>query len=156
MRLLPSQLQSEQLIARVIPRNVFLPFHAPHSGSMFFIGNANALLSAALIVAGVAIPAAYDAQWLVGLLFAFLIALNAFFIRKAAKTFDVVVKKVLDHDEDIVTLQQISEVVLTDMLIESAGDPSVGRRKNDALLRMLLGRLPQKRRRLPSEIAVNE
>lgn len=120
---------------------------------MFPIGNANVILSALLIVAG---APTFDAQWLVGLLFAGLITLNAFFIRRAAKTFDIVVKKIIDHDEDIATLQQISEVVLTDMLIESAGDPTIGRRKNDALIRMLLGRLPQRRQRLPSEIAVNE
>ncbi len=140
----------------MIARNVHFPFHAHHSGEMFFIGNANVILAATLIAAGIAVPATFDAQWLVGLLFAGLITLNAFFIRKAAKTFDVVVKKVIDHDEDIATLQQISQVVLTDMLIESAGDPTIGRRKNDALIRMLLGRLPQGRRGLPSEIAVNE
>jgi len=124
---------------------------------MFLISNANVFLAAALIVAGsISIPATFDTQWLVGLLFAGLITLNAFFIRKAAKTFDIVVKKVIDHDEDIATLQQISQVVLTDMLLESAGDPSIGRRKNDAIVRMLLGRLPQGKRNLPSEIAVNE
>lgn len=128
---------------------------------MFSIGAANVGLAVATLAAGFAatlpLPTgANDVQWLVALLFAGLITLNAFFIRKAAKTFDLVVKKVIDHDEDIATLQQISQVVLTDMLIESAGDPTIGRRKNDALIRMLLGRLPTGRRGLPSEIAVNE
>jgi len=130
---------------------------------MFLLSNVNTLLSAVFVAAATAlgvpsIPVnGFDVQWLVALLFAGLITLNAFFIRKAAKTFDVVVQKVIDHDEDIVTLQQISEIVLTDMLVESAGKPEIGRRKNDAVLRIMLDRLShRKRRSLPKEIAINE
>jgi hypothetical protein len=95
-----------------------------------------------------------DVQWLFGFAIFILLTLNAIFLRQVAKVFKDTIEAVRQHSNDISTLQEIGEALLTDKLIDGAGDPSIGRRKNDAFLNMLLNKLPRKNysRRVTPEI----
>lgn len=81
-----------------------------------------------------------------------LLTVNAYFLRQTAKVFNDTVRRVSMHNESIGQLQRISEIVLTDMIVEGAGDPTIGRRKNDertiAMLKVMLTDLRSGQRKL--------
>ncbi|HEV7453948.1 MAG TPA: hypothetical protein VGO07_01690 [Candidatus Saccharimonadales bacterium] len=130
--------------------------HFAERPPVFLSGNLAALtasLGAIATVLQIPLPTgSNDLQWLFGFAIFVLLALNAIFLRQVAKVFRDTVAAVRQHSDDIATLQEIGEALLTDKLIDGAGDPSIGRRKNDAFLSMLLNKLPRKnfgRRALP-------
>jgi hypothetical protein len=124
-------------------------FHLPHNGNALLLSGISAVLagaigSAASIAGGPAVSE-YEISWIVRIAFGALLALNGYFIRQAAKEFRSSQSQIKENTRDIHDLQEISEIVLTNMLVESAGDPSIGRRKNDAILRIMLAKVTARR-----------
>lgn len=110
----------------------------------------NLAVSVAMIAQGSTLSADLDVSMIVRLVFGLLLTINIYFLRQVAKVFRDTVDTVRVHQEAIAQLQRIGEVVLADMIVETAGSPEIGRRKNDAMLRVLLTDLRSGQRRLGS------